>query len=236
VIFSALCKTERGIEMKTTNKHTKHAILFSIAVLCMVMYSNSIFANAILYTEADFPNVPVGACFSYSVEFTDRDTHEQISLSENFACKALLINGSGVVVTQRWNMTGFATNDSIYSHYYISAANIVTLAGMFTPESKTYGGIEFMAINATSGVPMVDLGGCEWYIYDQVTGLALEGYNDDPGAGNIVHSWLTYYSATCNLGHGGDDVPGYDLFIIGAISILGVLVVMKHLRKSTQIA
>lgn len=201
----------------------------------MIAYSNISIGKGVLYSEADFPNVPLGACFSYSVETKDRNTHEQISLVTNFACKALTINESGVVVLQRWNQTGYAYNDSVYSHYYISESDINILASTFTPEPKTYGGIEFMAINATSGTPMLDLANYNWYIYDQDSGLALEGYKDDIGQGIIIHSWLTFYSMNCDLGETQNDVPGYDMFILIAISTIASYLISKQLKNRIKI-
>lgn len=201
---------------------------------CMIIYSNIAIGNGKLFTEEDFPNVPIGACFSYSVETTNRNTHERISLVTNFACKALTINGSGVVVLQRWNQTGYAYNDSVYSHYYICESDINILAGLFTPEAKTYGGIEFMAINATSGTLMLDLADYDWYIYDQETGLALESYKDDEVQETIVHGWLTFYSENCDLGEGQNDVPGYDLLTIVAVSVLASYLIAKQLKNKIR--
>lgn len=144
-------------------------------------------------------NAPIGACFSYTVEFRNYTTGALISRSTNFACKVAGINQttSSVIVTERWNMTGVAKNDSIYSHYYVSVEDLATLRGMFSVETKNYGGKTWKVVNATSGTPMLDIAHYDWYVYDNETGLGLAAYKADPVQDVITESWLTFYSENC---------------------------------------
>ena len=72
------------------------ALILSITnVMAMVQFSSASAAGT-------FTDVPLGACIEYSVEFTKLSTGTQISLSEEFHCKPVAVNDSGVVVTERW--------------------------------------------------------------------------------------------------------------------------------------
>jgi hypothetical protein len=165
-------------------------------------------------------------CFTYSVQFKNLTTGGQISIS-SLPVKVVDVNSTVVTVTERWNLTAGQKNDSIYSHYFISQEDITSLSATFGTSKKTYGGVEYTIVNATSGVPMLVSPKMLWYIYDTATGVALEGYSEDSTTDTITHSWLEFYSAKCDLGsadNGDGDgdpiggIPGYPLGIIMGVS------------------
>ena len=201
------------------------AFLFSMTnVIAMIQFSN---ASAV----GTFTDVPLGACIEYSVEFTELSTGDQISISEKFHCKPVAVNDSGVVVTERWDIPTLAKNDSLYSHYYISKEDIITLKATFSEENITFGGVEFTVINITSGTTMTDIAQYDWYIYDTKTGLGLAAYKADSGNDLITESWLTSYSVTCEGGE--NDVPGYDT--LGIIMVMISTVALVLVKKSRKI-
>ena len=75
---------------------------------------------------------------------------------------------------------------------------------------------------------MVDIAHYDWYIYDTKTGLGLEAYDENTGLDRITHSWLTYYSETCEK----DDIPGYNIYILlfSGIAVLSIVLISTKKR------
>jgi hypothetical protein len=184
------------MEILLHHKHSKiQLILLSLFVLGILSGFQTPSVSAV---DTHTFNAPLGACFSYAVEVRNYTTGEIISFTANFPCKVIDINSSVVTVLQRWNQSvSVQSNDTLYSHYYISVEDIVTLGNTYNLQTKTYGGIVWQVLNITAGVIMTDAVQYDYYVYDNATGLALEGYKASAAQDTITHSWLTFYSENC---------------------------------------